>query len=89
MARHKTDFVDDGRTVADMADVRSSSGLLTGSGPVGTTERESRRDFSEELQDSEARLMVLMGTLKAALSLGMVYIVGFGIAIALMVWLWK
>ena len=64
MARHKTDFVDDGRTVADMADVRSSSGLLTGSGPVGTTERESRRDFSEELQDSEERLMVLMGTLR-------------------------
>ena len=32
--------------------------------------------------------MVLLETMKAALSLGMVYVVVFGIAIALMVLLW-
>lgn len=32
--------------------------------------------------------MVILGTLKAALSIGMVYVIGLGIAIAIMLWLW-
>ncbi len=69
---------DDGHTIADMSDVR---------GAVRPEHRGSG-DFSDELQSAEERWMVVLGTLRAALSIGMVYIVGFGIAIAVMVALW-
>ena len=76
--RPEDTFEDDGHAVADMSVVRG-------------TRRPAQRashDFSEELQDSEERLMVVLGTLRAALSIGLVYVVGFGIAIALMVHFW-
>lgn len=87
---------DDGRTIADMSDVRSavpSPFLRHARGPqgpsIGSDFDVPTRDVTDELQDGEERLMVLLGTLKAALSLGMVYIVVFGIAIAFMLWLWR
>lgn len=69
---------DDGHVIADMSALR---------GEVDTPSPRTR-DVADELRDSEERLMVLLGTMKAALSIGMVYVVVFGIAIALMVWLW-
>ena len=76
---------DDGHTIADMSDVRGGMpSLLRGR----KAEAAATRDFSDELQDGKERAMVILGVLKAALSIGMVYVVGFAIAIALMVWLW-
>ncbi len=69
---------DDGHVIADMSALRGR--------PRGFVR--PRRDVAEELQSDEERRMVILGTLKAALALGMVYVVVFGIAIALMVWLW-
>lgn len=75
---HTEDFDDDGHVVADMSALRGEPDEVS----------PSTRGVADELQDSEERLMVLLGTMKAALSVGMVYVVVFGIAIALMVWLW-
>ena len=90
---------DDGHSIADMSGV--GSGLSEARGVLGgMLHRDgvahgaadalstSSRDFAEELQGPEERLMVILGTLKAALGIGMVYVLGFGIAIAMMVMLW-
>ena len=89
MVRKTDTFEDDGRTIADMGDVRRPYLLI----PRRDREREApfptpSRVFSDELQSSEERVMVILGVLKAALSLGMVYVVLFGLAIAFMLWLW-
>ena len=82
---------DDLHTIADMSDVRRSPlfgfGAHDGRPVQGVTG--SSHDINDELQSSEERLMVILGTLKAALSIGMVYIVGFGLAIALMLLIWR
>ena len=77
---NRQDNMDDGRTIADMSGVdgfKPSKPLF-----------KSSRDVREELGDSEEQRMVILGTLKAGLSLGAVYIIVFGIVIALMVMLW-
>ena len=51
-------------------------------------EEENKRDFADELQGSEERWAVILGTLKAALSVGFVYVFVFGIFIAVLIWLW-
>jgi len=51
--------------------------------------QDEHRDVADELQDNEERAAVILGTLKAALSLGMVYVVVFGLFIALLVALWR
>ena len=48
----------------------------------------SARDVREEIGGEEERRMVILGTLKAGLSLGAVYVIVFGIVIALMVFFW-
>ena len=90
MARKTDSFEDDGRTIADMGDVRRPSLLLprrerSGHEPEPLA---PSRDFSDELQSPEERMMVVLGALRAALSIGIVYVVVFGLAIALMLWIW-
>lgn len=93
MSRRMTDIPDDNHTIADMSDIRRQRLVVprlnnkSGRNPQIDLPASSR-DFSEELQSNEERWMVILGTLKAALSIGMVYLVGFGIVIALMVWAW-
>ncbi len=70
---------DDGRTIADMSSL---------DGPAPEPKPFGSRDVREELGDPEEQRMVILGTLKAGLSLGMVYIIVFGIAIAIMLALW-
>ena len=65
--------------VADMSGV---------GGLKSPTPSDSSRDVREELGSTEEQTMVILGTLKAALSIGMVYVIGLGIAIAIMLWLW-
>ena len=78
----KTPDMDDNHTIADMSGVRR--GLHEELFP----RHEAHGDINDELQSAEERLMVMLGTLRAALSIGAVYVVGFGIAIAIMLWLW-
>ena len=77
---------DDGRTVADMSDVGNGAFLRPMKGqeehPAGS------RDVREEISSSEERLMVIPGTLRAALSIGLVYVVVFAIVIAVLVAFW-
>lgn len=79
MRRDERPFEDDGRVIADMSALRGST---------RDELSEHGRDVREELGDQEEQLMVILGTMRAALSIGMVYVVGFGIAILLMVLLW-
>lgn len=74
------DDLDDGRTIASM------SGVGDFESPVPTDA--GGRDIREELGSKEEQFMLVLGTLKAGLSLGMVYVVVFGIVIALMVMFW-
>ena len=92
MSRRTPDMdFDDQHTIADMSDVRHSSlfGFDAHYGRPDQASTTSSRDINDELQSPEERLMVILGMLKAALSIGMVYIVGFGLAIALMLFLWR
>lgn len=96
----RLDEFDDGHTVADMSGIRKKQ-LFGGLGsPEGVRGRrdsagdmgemaQSGRDVQDELGSAEERLMVVLGTLRAALSLWFVYVVAFGIIIALMVFLWR
>ena len=92
--RRNIDPQDDGRTVADMSDVRRPSlfgldGLRRASARGASRPSEApSRDFADELQSPEERRMVIWGALRAALSLWMVYVVVFGIVIALMLFFW-
>ena len=72
--------VDDGHTIADMSGI--------GDRIKAAEESLSGRDFASELQDAEERWAVILGTVKAALSVGAVYVIAFGILIALLIWLW-
>ena len=78
--RHDIDDSDDGRTIADMSGV----GGMEAPKPLSR----GSCDVREEIGDPEEQRMVILGTLKAGLSIGAVYIVVFGIVIALMVMLW-
>ena len=87
----RTPDMDDNHTIADMSDVRRSP-LSDFRARRDLSIRDAAaptRDISDELQSSEERLMVILGTLKAALSIGMVYVIGFGLAIALMLLIWR
>ena len=73
-------FEDDGHTIADMS-MLSGSDALPASG--------SSRDVREELGDPDDRRALIFGATWAGLSIGLVYVVVFGIVIAAMVLLWR
>lgn len=79
-AHSDDDLVDDGRTIADMSG-------LDGPAPEPLAPPSSR-SARDELGDPDSLRMAILGTLKAGLSIGMVYAVVFAIAIALMVFFW-
>lgn len=92
MARDRRDFEDDGRTIADMSDVSRPS--LFGHLPVrekGTKplpqEAVSQGPEQEPLSP-EARRWAILGALKAALLIGMAFIVGLGLVILLLLLIW-
>lgn len=96
MNKQMREIEDDNHTIADMSSIRRQRLLIPRSERSQADHRlheathpRSSRDFSEEIQSEEERWMVILGTLKAALSVGMVYVVVFGIAIALMVLAWN
>lgn len=70
---------DDGRTIADMSMLGDPAPEPLPSGS---------RDVRDEIGSPEERRMVILGALGAGLSLGAVYVIIFGIVIALMVVFW-
>lgn len=94
------DEEDDGRTVADMSDVQRST-FLGGWRPIGGNAVPEKQERSDDDQSSkrrpweddsltkEERRMYVFGAMKAALLIGMVYLVGGGLLIALLLALWR
>ncbi len=99
--RENIDDFDDGRTIADMSDVRRSPLLVprgedvarlrnnhTGThGPTAAPQM-PRRDITEEIGSPEERFMLILGALKAGLAIGLVYVIAFGIFIAILLAIW-
>lgn len=95
MARKKEYEDDDGRTIVDMSGVSRPS-LLGGwrpqkqSRPDQPAEPEKARPWEEGGPvPKEDRKWYVLGALKAALLVALVFIVGLGLLIALLLWLWK
>ena len=99
MARKKEWDDDDGRTIASMSEVGRQN-LFIPRKPihderkqnVPETEYESSKndrpwERSEQFSKQERRWYAL-GALKAALLIAMAFIVGLGLAILVMIWLW-
>lgn len=99
MGEDVNSYDDDTRTIADMTNV--GTGLVDRidealPSPTGTRERHvpawgtqrQARDIRDEIGDPEERLMVILGTLKAALSLWLVYVVVFALLIFLLLSVW-
>ncbi|MFR8548337.1 MAG: hypothetical protein ACLVEV_06920 [Lachnospiraceae bacterium] len=97
--KYREDQDDDGRTVADMSDVQRS--IFSGSWrPVGgghipknnaeqQEETRPHRPWEDDSLTKEERRMYVLGAMKAALLIGMVYLVGGGVLIALLLARWN
>lgn len=87
--RHKDDFEDDGRVIADMSGVERPS--LLGHMP------ERRREPREEREPREPRVVLTtkervwmaLGALRAGLTVGCVYVVFLGVLIVALLALWN
>lgn len=78
---------DDGRTIADMSDVYSSPVLL-----IPRRKRNHHTEPpkpSEEDWDPRDRKVYIFAALRAALMIAMVYAVGFGLLIGLLLLIWR
>lgn len=88
-SRKRCDWEDDGRTIADMSGVERPSlfGHIPG---IDDDRRPAPRrpsDVQEDLTPEERKWAVL-GALKAALSIGMVYLVGFLLLVGVLLLVW-
>lgn len=99
MARRKKVYDDDdGRTIADMSGL-SPQPLFIPRLPSGTKKPEPRREETEEEErpwekdrntvSKEERWWYMLGALKAALLIALAFIVGLGLCIVLLIWLWS
>lgn len=83
---------DDGHTIADMSQVPGMTGQLFGRRPPqktgGSPAAPPRPQEAGEFTRME-RLMAVLGALKATLLIALVYIVGLGAVILLMLLFWK
>ena len=80
---------DDGRTIADM------SALTPGGGFKGFTQNKKKQEEQEREErpwedtfTREERRMYMLGALKAALLIALVFIVGLGLVTAFLLFLW-
>lgn len=77
---------DDGRTIADMSDVHSGPVLI----PRGKRNRHAEPPKpSEEDWDPRDRKVYIFAALRAALMIALVYAVGFGLLIGLLLLIWR
>ena len=93
---------DDGRTIADMSGIgrpgvfgwpaggdMPSAGGVPGMSEDGASGRGHAAQKYEQPLTKKERLLCALGALKAALLIGLAYIVGLGLVIALLLFLWK
>lgn len=89
---------DDGRVIADMSGISRPGLILPGEPssrprpqqpkPQEETE-EDLRPWEDSGMSREDRRAYIWAALKSALLIGAIYVVAFGLLIALMIWLWK
>ncbi len=93
---------DDGRTIADMSDLAPHRNWLGGWSDSTGKSSMTRKEFSEpqpkpesrpweqpETLSGEQRFWAIMGALKAALLLGLAYVVGLGLIAWLLLSIWS
>lgn len=97
MARKKTWDDDDGRTIAPMDDVSRPNLFFPGKRPSHTDPAKPQSEEGEEKNrpweknetfTRRERRWYALGALRAALLIGLAFIVGLGLTILLMVLLW-
>ncbi|MBM6897056.1 hypothetical protein H9X86_06690 [Pseudoflavonifractor capillosus] len=88
---------DDGRVIADMSGISRPGLILPGdtaskpqTQPQQPEERqEDLRPWEDSGMSREDRRAYVWAALKSALLIGIIYVVVFGLIIALMLWFWK
>lgn len=90
MSRKRVYDDDDGRVIADMSGVERPRLLIPRlrRGQSGPPEQTGEKQDWESSFTPDERRMAVLGALKAALLIGLVFIVGLGAAILLMVLFW-
>ncbi len=91
MARKKRVYEDDdGRTIADMSGVTGPSMFVPRSPGEKKAQPETPdRPWENTGMTPRERRMYVLGAMKATMLIALAYIVGLGLLIALLVWLWK
>lgn len=94
MARKEKHWEDDGRTIADMSQVKRPSlfGNLPGSAYQREEEREEAKESPPWVDDSlskQDRHAFFFGTMKASLLICAAYLVGFGVFILILTLLFR
>ncbi len=88
--RNKVYDDDDGRTIADMSDVAGPSMFLPRrSGRRKAPEAQTPTSGDQQDWDPKDRRLYIFGALRAALLIALVYAVGFGLIIGLLLLIWK
>ena len=87
--RNKAYDDDDGRTIADMSDVTGPSMFLPRRSGHKTPVEQNGTAGSEPEWESRDRRLYIFGALRAALLIALVYAVGFGLIIGLLILIWK
>ena len=91
--RHEGDVEDDGRVIADMSEVGRPS-LFGAEAPRRRAGRErpdrERQGHEPEVElTSKERLWIILGALKAALSVSLVYVVFLAVVIGILLLVWS
>ena len=93
MARKKRVYEDDdGRTIADMSAVEGPSLFVPRSPGVKKAPPQPEtpdRPWEDSGMSPKERRMYVLGAMKATMLIGLAYIGGLGLVIALLLWLWK
>jgi hypothetical protein len=97
MSRKKSDFEDDGRTVADMSGItrqnlflprmpRKNTQVSPQQEPEGSP---SDRPWEDNSLSKTESLWYALGALKAALFIALAFLVGLGLVVAALLLIWK
>ena len=93
MARKKRVYEDDdGRTIADMSGVEGPPLFVPRSpGQKKTPAQPENKDrpWEDTGMTRKERRMYVLGAMKATMLIALAYIVGLGLLLALLLWLWK
>ena len=88
----KKDFEDDGRTIADMSGLDRPAMFLPRGLKKNTADPKSDNSDDRPWESSltpEERRMTILAALKAAMLIALAFIVGLGLVVLLLIWLWS